>query len=35
MDMLYLTKEAKVYNREKRVSSTNSAQKTGLLHEKE
>ena len=35
MDTLSLAKEAKIYNREKTVSSTSSAQKTGLLCEKE
>ena len=32
MDNLFLTKEAKICNRKKKVSSTNSTGKTGQLH---
>ena len=35
MDTLSLTKEAKIYNREKTVSSTSDAGKSGQLHVKE
>ena len=35
MDTLSLTKEAKIYNGEKTVSSTSGAGKTGQLHVKE
>ena len=35
MDTLSLINEAKIYNREKTVSSTSAARKTGKLHVKE
>jgi len=35
MDTLYLTKEAKIYNGKKAISSTNGAGKTSQLHAKE
>ena len=35
MGTLFLTKEARIYNRAKRASSVNGAGKTGQLHVKE
>ena len=35
MGTLFLTKEARIHNAEKTVSSINGAEKTGLLHVKE
>ena len=34
MDTLFLTKKARIYNWTKTASSTNGAEKTGLLHVK-
>ena len=35
MDILFLTKEARIYNEAKTASSINGAEKTGQLHVKD